>query len=300
MSKVSYTKLLKEAIAQEWDQTKTVDVKGPMTDPILGYDGDGELQTHKDAASVLERYYFKEKSGNDLIEHTDNEIDEVPADNVNKTKKDIEDEIDDGESGSATFKQEEQGIDVEANDDLVIEDDSVENTVIAKLISEMEEEEGEEEEESEEEESEEVEESEDVAMEELMRLLEADDEAEEGGDKEGEKLDIDKEMEGGAEEEEEEPAEVKEALDAINAIDSDFDIPHLDEDLDLDIDDDDLILEDEDLLETAGAAGYAPPRFKGAQKGDEEEELEEAFAIFKEDIEEEEEPEQISPKKVRV
>ena len=57
--RVSYQKLLKEAIA-EYDTTKTVDVKGPMLDPILSYAGGGELPTHKDAASILERYYFLE------------------------------------------------------------------------------------------------------------------------------------------------------------------------------------------------------------------------------------------------
>lgn len=60
MSKKSYMSLLKEAIA-EFDTSDTVDVKGPMLDPILSWDGDGELPTYKDAASILERYYFNEK-----------------------------------------------------------------------------------------------------------------------------------------------------------------------------------------------------------------------------------------------
>lgn len=51
--------LLKEAIA-EFDTSDTVDVKGPMLDPILSWDGDGELPVYKDAASILERYYFNE------------------------------------------------------------------------------------------------------------------------------------------------------------------------------------------------------------------------------------------------
>ena len=57
---VSYQQLLKEAIS-EFDTSQNVDVKGPMLDPILSYEGDGELPTYKDAASVLERYYFNEK-----------------------------------------------------------------------------------------------------------------------------------------------------------------------------------------------------------------------------------------------
>lgn len=57
--KVSYKNLLKEALS-EFDTSKTVEVKGPMLDPILSWDGDGELPIYKDAASILERYYFNE------------------------------------------------------------------------------------------------------------------------------------------------------------------------------------------------------------------------------------------------
>jgi len=57
--RVSYQNLLKTAIA-EFDTSKTVDLKGPMLDPILKWDGQGELPIYKDAASILERYYFNE------------------------------------------------------------------------------------------------------------------------------------------------------------------------------------------------------------------------------------------------
>ena len=57
--KVSYKNLLKQAIS-EFDTSKTVELKGPMLDPILSWDGDGELPVYKDAASILERYYFNE------------------------------------------------------------------------------------------------------------------------------------------------------------------------------------------------------------------------------------------------
>jgi hypothetical protein len=53
--------LLKTAIA-EFDTSKTVDVKGPMLDPILKWDGQGEVPIYKDAASILERYYFNESA----------------------------------------------------------------------------------------------------------------------------------------------------------------------------------------------------------------------------------------------
>lgn len=57
--KKSYMSLLKEAIA-EFDTSDNLEVKGPMLDPILSWDGDGELPVYKDAASILERYYFNE------------------------------------------------------------------------------------------------------------------------------------------------------------------------------------------------------------------------------------------------
>ena len=59
MSKKSYMSLLKEAIS-EFDTSDNLEVKGPMLDPILSWDGDGELPVYKDAASILERYYFNE------------------------------------------------------------------------------------------------------------------------------------------------------------------------------------------------------------------------------------------------
>jgi len=51
--------LLKEAIT-EFDSNDNLEVKGPMLDPILSWDGDGELPIYKDAAGILERYYFNE------------------------------------------------------------------------------------------------------------------------------------------------------------------------------------------------------------------------------------------------
>ena len=74
MAKKTYQELLKENLS-EFDTTKTIDVKGPMLDPILGYEGDGELPTYKDAASVLERYYFGEKRKDDEINEMDYEND---------------------------------------------------------------------------------------------------------------------------------------------------------------------------------------------------------------------------------
>jgi hypothetical protein len=71
--KVSYKNLLKEAIS-EFDTSKTVEVKGPMLDPILSWDGDGELPVYKDAASILERYYFNEDQDDQI---TVNDLEEM-------------------------------------------------------------------------------------------------------------------------------------------------------------------------------------------------------------------------------
>ncbi len=64
--KVSYKNLLKQAIS-EYDTSKTVQVKGPMLDPILSWDGDGEIPIYKDAASILERYYFNETAEDPIM-----------------------------------------------------------------------------------------------------------------------------------------------------------------------------------------------------------------------------------------
>jgi len=219
MKRTSYTKLLKEALSTEWDTTKTVDTKGPMLDPILGYDGGGELETNKDAASVLERFYFKEKREADLIEHVDNEVSEVPDDNIAKTKKDIEKEVVEQEEVAAPA-EEEEGEEDEGEKMAAEAIDASENAVIEKLIAEMEEE-------------------------------ISDDVISEQDDKEVEKdLDVDKEVKGEDEEEEEEE-------------------------------------EEEDVKESA----VPPPsmqRMSGMGDGIQLDDLEEAFQIFQEEIEEDE------------
>ena len=87
MAKKTYQELLKENL-NEFDTTQTVDVKGPMLDPILGYEGDGELPTYKDAASVLERYYFGEKRSEHEISEMDYENDK--GDSSGESMKDTE------------------------------------------------------------------------------------------------------------------------------------------------------------------------------------------------------------------
>jgi len=136
--KVTYTQLLKEALSDnvaEFDTTKTIDTTGPMTKQILSYKGDGELKTNSDAASILERYYFKDSDpGVDTLEEGQlgNELDAEPSKNINKTKKDMEKDI--VESEEVEDADEEGGEEVKESDDLT----EAEEAVIERLIAEME------------------------------------------------------------------------------------------------------------------------------------------------------------------
>ena len=201
--RVSYQNLLKQAIS-EFDTSKTVDVKGPMLDPILKWDGDGELPIYKDAASILERYYFNEKNdgGVEVSEaeynedgtekQTDSEkhgegagteqAGTSDASTIDGAKKEAAKEIAkesklkdkdtpkakkyvDEKAKKLKEKKEEQ--EDEEDEDMT---GTLENAVIEKLIAEMEEEEEEEKDESEEDESEEDEEDEDDDEEELKEV----------------------------------------------------------------------------------------------------------------------------------
>jgi hypothetical protein len=155
MSKKSYMSLLKEAIA-EFDTSDTVEVKGPMLDPILSWDGDGELPVYKDAASILERYYFNEDAEEQV--HT---LDEAEYENDNGkpangpsmkhtkgagTEQAGTDEkgMDKGEEEIAKeaeelSEEEWDDKDVPEANEYNNEDVEMENTIIEKLIAEMEE-----------------------------------------------------------------------------------------------------------------------------------------------------------------
>ncbi len=161
MSKKSYMSLLKEAIA-EFDTSDHLDVKGPMLDPIISWDGAGELPTSKDAASVLERYYFNEKQddGVKTIEEMDYENDKGDAkgesmedtegtgtsqagtsksDSIAGAKKEREKEI--AKEDEDLFEQEDKEEDEdEEESEEVSEDLEMENAIIEKLIAEMEDE----------------------------------------------------------------------------------------------------------------------------------------------------------------
>lgn len=195
MAKKSYKELLKESVLGEFDTSKTVDVQGPMLDAIISYKGDGELHTHQDAASILERYYYgeKEDKGVEIQEAEQNTIDEVPVDNLDKAKGQIEDEVEptktDGDSKAVLIKAKAEDIE---------EDIEIENTVIEKLISELEESETDLDDNGDKEEEEEEDKEEDK-KEEVKEQKEEDVPAED--DEEGDKLpedekdlDVDKEL----------------------------------------------------------------------------------------------------------
>ena len=150
MAKVPYKKLLTEAIS-EFDTSKTSEVKGPFLDPILSWDGGGELPTNKpvDAGSILERYYFKEKadegvnvgeadySGKDDTEATSYEVaDEVKGKSTDHTMGAGTEQAGTHEAGHDKAEKREEEI---AKEDYDLTED-LENSIIEKIISEMEEE----------------------------------------------------------------------------------------------------------------------------------------------------------------
>jgi len=125
--------LLKESVADRGhDTTKSVDMKGPFLDPILGYDGGGELPTYKDASSILERYYFNQDSDKGVqVANEDASIRQVGNDKG--ALKDVPEDVDKSKKDAAKA--------TELKEDDLLEDD-VENAVIERLIAEMEEDEG--------------------------------------------------------------------------------------------------------------------------------------------------------------
>jgi hypothetical protein len=131
--------LLKESVADRGhDTTKSVDMKGPFLDPILGYDGGGELPTHKDASSILERYYFNQDSDKGVaVTSEDASIRQVGNDKG--ALKDVPEDVDKSKKDAA--KATELKEDELFEDEDLLEDD-VENAVIERLIAEMEEDDG--------------------------------------------------------------------------------------------------------------------------------------------------------------
>jgi hypothetical protein len=205
--KVSYQNLLKQAIA-EYDTSKNVEVKGPMLDPILSYDGGGELPTYKDAASILERYYFNEDRDEGIeIAEMDYENDKgekgkgmedaqgtgtqqagtsdkatIPAD-MKEIEKDLAKEQD--ESGADEAEEEEAEAAVEEN-----EMSGKDVPKAKKYVDEQEEDKGEKDEEKAEKEPEEevTEDIENQVIEKLIAEMEEEDEDEDEKEEEVEEM----------------------------------------------------------------------------------------------------------------
>ncbi len=154
MSKrMSYLELLREAVNGDIETvTKFVDTKGPMVEPILSYRGEGEMSTHKDAASILERYYYNENEEPYIQvedEPIDNPISTVPEENPEETKNDIEQALTEAEEEGGEEEKEDKDEDEKEEDEETDEKEededkkevtteSMERTIIERLISEME------------------------------------------------------------------------------------------------------------------------------------------------------------------
>ena len=175
--KVSYKNLLKQAIS-EFDTSKTVEVKGPMLDPILSWDGDGELPVYKDAASILERYYFNEDDDAQV------EIDDLAEMEYNEDGTEAKTPAEKHGEGTGT----EQAGTADASTIRGMEKEQ-EKDIAKEMRSVFENEDNDEDDEDEDEEDKEEEE-----MEEALRMFfsEQDDEGDEGED---EDLDVDKGVE---------------------------------------------------------------------------------------------------------
>jgi len=317
---VSYQQLLKEAIS-EFDTSKNVDVKGPMLDPILSYKGDGELPTYKDAASVLERYYYNQKQDrgvevsesdyeNDTgtkskegSEHTEGPSGEeqagtsdastIPASkdekgkDIAKESKRIKEQEDEGSKEDEEEDKKEEEEKMEEGADLTEE---VENAVIEKLIAEMEEED---EDEDEEKDEEEMKESDGNPSSDFKGVADAPKEKAASGPEQDTKGAGGTQQAGTGNAETEVPdrkdrhddaVEPKKYTDESAVREQDDEMKDEDEEEEKDLD------VDKEVKEAAGAGGNAVvPSLQKKMGGEDEDELEEAFKLFKEEIDSEDE-----------
>lgn len=140
VKKPSYVDLLKEQIALREYDIKDFGYKGPMTEPIISYDGEGEMETNQTITDLLDKYYLKEKKDERIIEQGEGgEAGEEPEqneivtgeepDDIDATMDDFEDEILEGEDEDEAFDP----------DDV---NEALESAIIERLIKEMEEEVG--------------------------------------------------------------------------------------------------------------------------------------------------------------
>jgi hypothetical protein len=329
--RVSYQNLLKQAIS-EFDTSKSVDVKGPMLDPILKWDGQGELPVYKDAASILERYYFEE--GQDAgVEVSEGEYNEDGTEK--KTSSEKHGEGTGTEQAGTSDAANIPGSKKEAAKDIAKEAEDMSDNEGEEDEEEVEEsewsgknvpkskkyvKEQDDDEEDEEDEEEEMEESKDLTedlenavIEKLIAEMEDEDEDEDEGEEEVEEGDMSytgegpkpgmeapKEKKAKGPEEDTEGAGTEQAgtgTDAGQVPDRKDNAEKMvkpknyneqeekDEEEELDV--------DKEVKEQASGAGHVPPpsmqkKMKGEDQG-EDDVYEEAFKIFKEAIEEDDE-----------
>lgn len=305
---ISYQQLLKEAIS-EFDTSKNLDVKGPMLDPILSYEGDGELPTYKDAASILERYYFNEGRDKGVeVNEADYENDKgMKSKESSKHTEGPGGEEQAGTSNAATIpasKMEKEkdiakeAVEKEESDEDETEDvtEDIENAVIEKLIAELEEqdekmEDEKEEKAEEEEEKEEMEESAGNPPSDFKELPEMPKEKE-SKDPEEHTTGAGTEQAGTGDAE----GQVPNRKDRADQMVKPKNYTEQDEmkDKDMEDEDEEELDVDKKMNEAGPASGKGhvpPPSMQDNMGGEGDDELEEAFALFKEEIEKDEEME---------
>jgi len=305
--RVSYKNLLKEAISEFTDVAKHAEVKGPFLDGILKWDGGGELPTNQDAASILERYYFNENQDGDIEMATEDEgssageamkdaegagtsqagtskANTVAASKTEK-EKDIakeQEEIKDDEDDEEEEVEEQEEVDdkSEEGEEEVTED--IENAVIEKLIAEMEEED--------EEEEEDLEEGETMAGKKDFDGVAAGMEA----SKEKKSKNSEEDTTGAGTEQAGTGTDAGKVPNRKDVADSFVKPKNYSEQEDAEEPEEEELDVDEKIKEDAGVGG-GPIKAKGAMgkpgMGEDEEDIEEAFQIFKEQIEDEDEDE---------
>ena len=271
--KVSYANLLKEALSDFTEIPKNVDTVGPFLDPILSYKGDGELPTHKDAASILERYYFEQDQDKGVTVALDEEESVVDKDivTVGDDKAALSDEPDsvkkskDDTEDAMAMEQEEMVADEEEETEEVEEQIVPEEPAgLAGDEKELPPRKGK-----------------DADNQVKAAQLEADDTVESAviekliSEMEDEEDEVEEEVDDEVVEEQEEKEEEKEDEDEL--------------DVDKEMEGEEEKEEEEQVTEDAGV-GPGPIKAKGAMgnpgEGEDYDDIDEAFNIFKEQIEE--------------
>ncbi len=302
--KVSYKNLLKEAISEFTDVAKNTEVKGPFLDGIMKWDGGGELATHKDAASILERYYFEEDQDGDVEITTEEDLADdgksggpsmkdaegagtsqagtskantVPASKDEKAK-DIAKEQEELEPEEEEVEEQEKVKPEEEEEEEEVTED-IENAVIEKLIAEMEEED---------EDEEKVEEAETMAGKKDFEGPAAGMEA----PKEKVSKNPEEDTTGAGTEQAGTGTDAGQVPDRKDVADSFVKPKNYTEQEEAPEEEEEELDVDKEIKEDAGVGG-GPIKAKGAMgkpgMGEDEEDIEEAFQIFKEQIEDEEE-----------